>query len=96
MVCQCEDVIGSQGNAGELPGMIATLASYDRMFGPVHIQTLALVRLVGERLPESGEPDLARHLLERVVRDVVRAGPASDTPSQTGRARLIEKSASQV
>jgi len=54
--------------------MIATLASYDRMFGPVHMQTLALARLVGEALAESGERQLARRLLERVARDVVRAG----------------------
>lgn len=59
---------------GELPGMMATLASYDRMFGPVHMQTLTLARLIGEALAQSGERELARRLLERVVRDVSRVG----------------------
>jgi hypothetical protein len=56
--------------------MIATLACYDRMFGPLSMQTLTLAILVGQSLAESGEDELARRLLERVARDVVRAaGP---------------------
>ncbi len=54
--------------------MIATLTCYDRMFGPISMQTLTLAVLVGQNLAESGESDLAGRLLERVARDVVRAG----------------------
>lgn len=75
--CHCESITARVGGTGDLPCMIATLASYDRMFGPVHLQTLSVAALVGEALAESGESELARRLLERVVRDVVRAaGPA--------------------
>lgn len=56
--------------------MVATLACYDRMFGPISLQTLLLAALVGRTLADSGEDELGRRLLERVARDVVRAaGP---------------------
>jgi len=74
MRCDCDSVIERLGKAGDLPQMIATLASYDRMFGPVSMQTLSLAALVGQALAESGEDELGRRLLERVARDVVRAG----------------------
>ena len=75
-LCQCESVIARADGACDLSGMIATLASYDRLFGPVHMQTLSLAVLVGEALAASGENELAQRLLQRVVRDVVRAaGP---------------------
>lgn len=77
MTCTCESRIEQLPNSGDLPQMIATLACYDRMFGPNSMQTLALAALVGRTLAESGEPELGRRLLERVARDVVRAaGPA--------------------
>lgn len=77
MTCTCESVLDRLGVSGDLPQMIATLACYDRMFGPISMQTLALADLVGRTLAASGEHDLARRLLERVARDVVRAaGPA--------------------
>lgn len=50
--------------------MIATLASYDRLFGPRHVQTLCLAVKIAEVLSESGEKQSARRLLERVVRDL--------------------------
>lgn len=62
------------GNADDLPQMMATLATYDRIFGPISMQTLSLAVLVGRTLVENGETELGRRLLERVARDVVRAG----------------------
>jgi len=74
MPSECDLVVERLGNSGDLPEMIATLASYDRMFGPVSMQTLSLAALVGRVLAESGEVEPGRRLLERVARDVVRAG----------------------
>src|SRR5579863_4879205 len=56
--------------AVDLPAMIATLGSYDRMFGPRHIQTLSLAAHIAEVLRGLGQPQTARSLLERVVRDL--------------------------
>lgn len=56
--------------AADLPAMIATLGSYDRMFGPRHIQTLSLAARIAEVLRSLGESQTARSLLERVVRDL--------------------------
>jgi hypothetical protein len=60
--------------SSDLAGMLATLASYDRFFGPVHVQTLSVAVLVAERLAESDETEFARQLLSRVVLDATRAG----------------------
>lgn len=56
--------------AADLPAMIATLGSYDRMFGPRHITTLSLAAHIAEVLWSLGQPQTARSLLERVVRDL--------------------------
>jgi hypothetical protein len=82
MSCTCGSVIEELGKAGDLPQMIATLACYERMFGPFSMQTLSLAALVGETLAGTGENDLGRRLLERVARDIVRAG------GRTHRVRL--------
>jgi hypothetical protein len=82
MSCTCESVIEKLGDAGDLPQMVATLACYERTFGPFSMQTLSLAALVGQTLAETGEHDLGRRLLERVARDVVRAG------GRTHRVRL--------
>jgi fructose-1,6-bisphosphatase/sedoheptulose 1,7-bisphosphatase-like protein len=50
--------------------MIATLGSYDRMFGPRHLTTLSLAAHIAEVLRGLGQPQTARSLLERVVRDL--------------------------
>lgn len=57
--------------------MIATLGSYDRIFGPRHPQTLSLAVRIAEALSGLGETNAARRLLERVVRDL--AGSAGRT-----------------
>jgi hypothetical protein len=54
----------------DLPAMLATLGSYDRFFGPRHIQTLSLAVRVAEVLRDPGESQTACSLLERVVRDL--------------------------
>jgi hypothetical protein len=54
----------------DLPAMLATLGSYDHLFGPRHIQTLSLAVRIAEVLRHLGESQTARLLLERVVRDL--------------------------
>jgi Tetratricopeptide repeat len=56
----------------EIPGMIATLCSYENLFGPYHPQTLGLTAQVANAYWQAGEAAHARALLERVVRDVGR------------------------
>jgi hypothetical protein len=53
----------------EIPGMLATLCSYEGFFGPYHPQTLALMAQLGIAYFTAGEVDHARPLLEKVVRD---------------------------
>ncbi|HEX4278046.1 MAG TPA: hypothetical protein VHZ74_21980 [Bryobacteraceae bacterium] len=54
----------------DLDAMVATLRSYDRVFGPRHIQTLALTAQIAQTLHSLGERRMALSLLERVVRDL--------------------------
>jgi hypothetical protein len=54
--------------------MIATLCSYDRLFGPCHVQTLSLAAHIAEVLRDVGELQQARRLLERVIRDLAHSG----------------------
>jgi hypothetical protein len=54
----------------DLDAMVATLRSYDSVFGPRHIQTLALTAQIAQTLHSLGERRMALSLLERVVRDL--------------------------
>jgi hypothetical protein len=56
----------------ELPGMLATLCSYERCFGPYHPQTLSLTAQLAIAFWHAGETGYARALLERSVRDLGR------------------------
>jgi len=56
----------------ELPGMLATLCSYENFFGPRHPQTLLLMAETANACWQAGELDYARPLLERTVRDLGR------------------------
>lgn len=67
--------------------MLATLASYDRFFGPVHIQTLSVAVVLAENLAESGEKELSRQLLWRVARDLTGAG--EETHAMRARALAL-------
>jgi hypothetical protein len=67
----CHSVASIDGaQAVDLPAMMATLGSYDRLFGPRHIQTLSLAAHIAEVLRGLGQSQTARSLLERVVRDL--------------------------
>ncbi|MFZ0339919.1 MAG: hypothetical protein WAL45_17965 [Terracidiphilus sp.] len=50
--------------------MMATLCSYQVMFGPCHLQTLGMATLLAEALCSCGERALGKRLLERAVRDL--------------------------
>jgi hypothetical protein len=68
---QCHSITSVDGaQAVDLPAMMATLGSYDRLFGPRHIQTLSLAAHIAEVLRGLGQSQTARSLLERVVRDL--------------------------
>jgi hypothetical protein len=56
----------------ELPGMLATLCSYESQFGPYHPQTLGLMTQVAIAYWQAGELDHARPLLGRAVSDLGR------------------------
>jgi hypothetical protein len=69
MLCRClANIDGAQ--AADLPAMVATLGSYDSLFGPRHIRTLSLAAHIAEVLRDLGERQAALSLLERVVRDL--------------------------
>lgn len=52
--------------------MLATLCSYDRLFGPRHIQTLSLTAHIAEVLWAAGDSRSAQCLLDRVVKNLSR------------------------
>jgi hypothetical protein len=56
----------------ELPGMLATLFSYESRLGPYHPQTLRLTAQIAIAYWQAGEPEYARPLLEKVVGDLGR------------------------
>ncbi len=80
VTCHCQTAVALAGESADLPGMIATLGSYDRLFGPRHLRTLSLAARVAKALSASGDTQSARYLLERVVRDLAQsAGRAHAT-----------------
>jgi hypothetical protein len=62
----------SEQDRTELSSMLATLFSYESLFGPNHPQTLQLMAEVGIALCRSGQLDDAQPLLERGVHDLER------------------------
>jgi hypothetical protein len=56
----------------ELRSMLATLCSYETLFGPYHPQTLFLMAEAANACWQAGELACARPLLERAVRDLAR------------------------
>lgn len=52
--------------------MLATLCSYEGLFGPHHPQTLVLTTVLGEALCASGDRALGKRLLERAVLDLTK------------------------
>jgi hypothetical protein len=59
-------------SVSELPSMIATLNSYESMFGPYHVQTLALTVQIARVLWSVGEARAAQRLSERSVKCLAR------------------------
>jgi hypothetical protein len=77
---QCHSIASIDGaQAVDLPAMMATLGSYDRLFGPRHIQTLSLAAHIAEVLRALGQSQTARSLLERVVRDLNQSASRTHT-----------------
>jgi len=58
-----------------IPGMMATLASYEGVFGPYHPQTLALATALALALCASGRIDEGRPLLRRALLDLTKHHP---------------------
>ena len=56
----------------DLPSMLATLCSYENLFGPYHSHTLRLMAEAGLAFWHYGECACARPLLERAIRDLGR------------------------
>src|ERR1700733_303574 len=68
------DAAQSRAHASELPGMVATLNSYESMFGPYHLQTLALAVQVARVLRSVGDVQTAQRLSERSAKYLARYG----------------------
>jgi len=60
--------------SSDLQSMIATLNSYESMFGPYHLQTLALAVQLARILWSVGEVQTAQRLAERSVKYLARGG----------------------
>lgn len=50
--------------------MMATLCSYEKLFGPYHLQTLAVATVLAEALCNSGHRAFGTRLLERAAGDL--------------------------
>ena len=68
--CYMETLEAGARNRDELPAMLATLSSYDNLFGPNHPMTLRLRSEIGIALWRRGELTRAQMVLERSIRDV--------------------------
>ena len=58
--------------ANQIPSIMATLATYEGLFGPYHPQTLALTTTLAVALCASGRRTDGRQLLERAVWDLTK------------------------
>ena len=59
-------------NLAHIPSMMATLASYEGMFGPYHAHTLSLTTTLAIALCTSGRADEGRPLLRRALLDLTK------------------------
>ena len=56
----------------DFPSTLATRASYEGLFGPYHVQTLALTTVLAVSLSDAGHRADARRLLERAAGDLTK------------------------
>ena len=70
----------------QIPSMMATLACYEGMFGPYHVQTLALTTTLAVALCQAGRVREGRPLLERALADLAK----HHNPNHPLRARALE------
>ena len=56
----------------QIPSMMATLASYEGMFGPCHVQTLGLTTALAMALCATGRNQEGRPLLQRALLDITK------------------------
>lgn len=75
----------------QLPAMLATLCSYDRLFGPRHIQTLSLTAHIAEAFWAAGDRRSARCLLDRVVKSLSRTNATRISALATLRDVALEE-----
>ena len=75
--------------------MMATLCSYDRLFGPRHIHTLTLTIRIADMLRGIGQPRTARPLLERSVPDLDRTAGRTHT-ARIAALRALKRFADRI
>jgi hypothetical protein len=71
---------------GQIPAMMATLASYEGMFGPYHPQTLAVTTALGIALCQAGRRQEGRPFLQRALLDLTK----HHSPRHPLRVRALE------
>jgi len=59
-------------NPSQIPSIMATLVSYEGMFGPYHPHTLGLTTILAIALCESGRTEEGRPLLQRALLDLTK------------------------
>jgi hypothetical protein len=62
----------SSHSAREIPSLMATLATYEGLFGPYHPQTLGITTALAVALCASGSRVDGRRLLERAIGDLTK------------------------
>jgi len=71
---------------GQIPAMMATLASYEGMFGPYHPQTLGLTTALALAFCASGRSEVGKPLLRRALLDLTK----HHSPTHPLRIRALE------
>lgn len=85
----------SEVPASDLQSMIATLNSYESMFGPYHLQTLALAVQVARVLWSVGEVQTAQQLSERSAKYLARGGDQANSLRMSALTILRDSSLKQ-
>lgn len=70
----CPNLPSAGPNTADLPAMLATLQSYECLFGPYSLQALTLAAQIGPALWAAGDEAGAQFLLEHAVKHLSRYG----------------------